>query len=122
GPVPQGPAAIVTLHVPASSPAMSNLERPGPNVAASSVASIGVCDPGPENVACSFFPTTGLPSAPTTTANRVIGAPAWGTVGSVKTMTVYGPIVRGGAAIEPPPIGAPTGTVKTVLTSSLPTS
>src|SRR5207247_9766066 len=113
GPVPQGPAAIVTLHVPASSPAMSNLERPGPNVAASSVASIGVCDPGPENVACSFFPTTGLPSAPTTTANRVIGAPAWGTVGSVKTLTVDAPLVGGAAALEPRRLGARSGTAAT---------
>src|SRR5205823_9382531 len=86
-PVPAFPIASVTFQLPGSSPAMSNLYRPGPNVAGSSTASSGACDEGPANVACSFLPTTGLPSAPTTTANRVSGAPDCGAAGSVTTMT-----------------------------------
>ena len=53
------------------------------------------------------------------TANIVIGAPDWGVAGSVKTIAVYGPIVTTCDVVEPP-VGAPTGSVKTVVTSSRP--
>src|SRR5437867_1106073 len=121
-PLPSVPTPIVTFQVPASSPAIANLYRPGPSVAASSVASIGACDAGPEKVARTSFPTTGLPSAPTTTANIVSGAPDCGVAGSVNTIVVYGPIVMTCDVVVPPPLGTPTGNVKTVLTSSLPVS
>ena len=83
---------------------------------------IGVCCAGPAKFAVTVLPTTGLPIWSTITTKSVTGAPACGSAGSVKAMSVYGPAVMTREVDPPPPAGAATGKVKTVLTSSRPTS